>query len=194
MKIVIEGMDGVGKTTLAKRLAKELDMKYVDGLIHSFFEDEGYTEEQIKELDKSIYKFSNIENSIIRAWFFGFGNLFNLQYYEGDLIIDRSSLTTYFWNADEQSRGIFPFILELTGKPDIIIILVAQPKIRCERLYQRDPNDDDLADDEKKVYGYDKFIEGAKYMGLNYCIINTDNYTADEVFEVVKQKIKSFER
>lgn len=32
MKIVIEGMDGVGKSTVAKEVARRLGAKYVDGL------------------------------------------------------------------------------------------------------------------------------------------------------------------
>jgi thymidylate kinase len=191
MKIVIEGMDGVGKTTLAKRLAQDLNMKYVDGLLHTYFEEEGYTKDEMEELNRSIYKFYNIKNSVIRAWFFGLGNIFNLQYYDGDVIIDRNCLTTYFWNADEQSKKIFPFIMEMAGKPDLVIVLVADPEIRYKRLYNRNPEDYDLTDDEKKVYGYDKFIEGAEYMNLNYCIVNADDCTADEIYEIVKEKILS---
>ena len=34
MKIAIEGMDGVGKTTIAKELAKRNNFKYIGDAIH----------------------------------------------------------------------------------------------------------------------------------------------------------------
>ena len=170
MKIVVEGMDGVGKTTLAKRLAKELNYKYVDGLLISFFKDLGYSDEKISELKKAIYEFAEIDNSIIRTWFFGMANIFNLLNYDEDLIIDRHCLTTYYWNADEKSEKIYKFMQEISGKPDFILILVASPERRVERLEQRDLNDPDLLDANKRAYGYNKFIQGAK--DLN-CLLYT---------------------
>ena len=45
MKIVIEGMDGVGKSTVAKEIAYLLNAKYVDGLMINFFQEQGMTEQ-----------------------------------------------------------------------------------------------------------------------------------------------------
>lgn len=192
MKIVVEGMDGVGKTTLAKRLAKELNYKYVDGLLISFFKDLGYSDEKISELKKAIYEFAEIDNSIIRTWFFGMANIFNLLNYDEDLIIDRHCLTTYYWNADEKSEKIYKFMQEISGKPDFILILVASPERRVERLEQRDLNDPDLLDANKRAYGYNKFIQGAKDLNLDYCIIDTEGCNADEVFKIALEKVQNF--
>ena len=37
MKIAIEGMDGVGKTTVAKQLAERNNFRYVGNAIHKLF-------------------------------------------------------------------------------------------------------------------------------------------------------------
>lgn len=192
MKIVIEGMDGVGKSTVCHRLAEELKFKYVDGILHSFFKDLGYKNSEIKDLDFSISQFAELDNSIIRTWFFGFANIFNLLYYDENLIIDRHCLTTYFWNADENSKHIYRFMQELTGKPDLVIILFASPEVRYKRLYGRNKNDADLQDVRKMTYGYDKFIEGASYLGLNYSVINTDELSEDEVYIATKACVDNY--
>ena len=40
MHIAIEGMDGVGKTTAARNLAKRLDFKIVEKPLHYMFDEE----------------------------------------------------------------------------------------------------------------------------------------------------------
>ena len=49
MKIAIEGMDGVGKTTVAKQLAERNNFRYVGNAIHKLF--------GIEDRKSEIYKF-----------------------------------------------------------------------------------------------------------------------------------------
>ncbi|MDY4544991.1 MAG: AAA family ATPase [Bacilli bacterium] len=193
MKIVIEGMDGVGKTTVAKRIAQKISFKYVDGLMNSYFIDKGYTKEELKTLKKVVEDFYKIDDSIIRTWVMGMANIFNIQYYKDEnLIIDRHCLTTYFWNADEKSKNIYKVMQELVGKPDLIIILEASCETRIKRLYNRNINDDDLNDKNKLIYGYDKFLEAAEFLDVNYIVINTDNKEQEEVYKEIEKFILNY--
>lgn len=192
MKLVIEGMDGVGKTTVAKKIAEKYNIKYVDGLMNTFFRDEGFSEEEIKVLNKAIEKFYNYNNSIIRTWIMGFANLFNLMNYKDDVIIDRHCITTFFYNGDKKSCRIYKIMQYLSGKPDLVIILVANPKERVKRIKHRNITDKDLSESIKLSYGYDKFIEIAKYLNLNYVTIQTDNLSLDEVIGKVSIYVEKY--
>ena len=56
MKLVIEGMDGVGKSTVANAISKRFNMKYIDGLMNTYFKDEGFSEHELDIIHKDIGK------------------------------------------------------------------------------------------------------------------------------------------
>jgi len=190
MKIVIEGMDGVGKSTVAKELAHLLNAKYADGLMISFFQEEGLTENDTVIIKKAIDICSDKENSIIRTWVYGFANLFNMLHYETNVVIDRHCLTTYFYNADDNSREIYKYMQKFMGKPDFVFILRASEKTRRRRIRNRDVNDPDLLSEKKMQYGYDKMEEAAQYLELNYRIVDTDDKdmltVVEEIINIIR--------
>lgn len=142
-------------------------------------------ESDIEIIKRTIDLFSDNENSIIRTWIYGFANLFNLLYYETDVVIDRHCLTTYYYNADDNSREIYRYMQKYMGKPDCVIILRASERTRRTRICNRNVNDPDLLVAKKMQYGYDKMEEAAQYLELNYQIIDTDAKSLEEVVEEV---------
>lgn len=190
MKIVIEGMDGVGKSTVAQKLAQRLCAKYEDGLMINFFREEGMTKEETEILKKAIDICSKNENSIIRTWVYGFANLFNLLHYKEDVVIDRHCLTTYFYNADDKSREIYRFMQKIMGKPEYIFILRASVDTRRKRICKRSISDPDLLDKKKMQYGYDKLEEAAQYLNLDYRILDTDDKDVDMVVDEIMKILK----
>lgn len=182
MKIVIDGMDGAGKSTLAQKIATTYQMKYVDGLLHSFLIDQGFSTDEISIIDRGIGEFYKIENPTIRGWFLASANVFNLLNYTEDVVIDRSILTTYYWNSTLENRKLFEYVQTLAGQPDLTLILLASPEKRLERVLARNATDKDLSEKNKFEDGYAKFISGADFLHLNYVILDTDNKTADEVY------------
>lgn len=191
MKIVIEGMDGVGKSSVAKILAEKIGAKYVDGLMKGFLKESGLSDEDINVVKHAIDISTDNENSIIRTWMYGFANVFNLLHYEEDLVIDRHCLTTYFYNGDDESKDIYKFMQTIAGKPDLIIILRASEETRRQRICGRDVNDSDLLSEKKMCYGYDEIESAAKYLELNYAIVDTDdkdmNQVIDEIIEILER-------
>ena len=95
MKIAIEGMDGVGKTTIAKMVANSNNMIYVEKPLTNLFETEDKDGKKIlAKVSEKIYEF---DDEAIKAWFFGMGNIYTfLKYKESDLIIDRHFASNYF--------------------------------------------------------------------------------------------------
>ena len=156
MKIAIEGMDGAGKSTVAREVARRLGFKYVDSLLLDYLLEEGMTQAEVSAVRRAIDLCSDNENSTVRAWFYGYANLFNLLHYSVDLVIDRHCLTTYYYNGDDESRWLFKVMQRIAGKPDIVIILRATEQTRIKRICGRNLNDKDLSSEMKLAYGYDK--------------------------------------
>ena len=185
MKIVIEGMDGVGKSTVSHAIAEQLGAKYVDGLLCNYLYEQGMTLEEEKIVRKAIDLCTDNEVSIVRTWLYAFANLFNFVHYSGDIVIDRHCLTTFYYNGDEFSKDIYKYMQKYMGKPDLVIILRASVETRRARIRNRDKNDLDLLKITKMTYGYDKMEEAAKFLELNYKILDTDNMTLQGVIEKV---------
>lgn len=190
VKIVIEGMDGVGKSTVAKDISDKLNIKYVDGSLKNFLSDKGVSENDINVFFKIRDLYSDSENSILRTWSYGFANLFNLLHYDGNLIIDRHCLTTYYYNGDTKSKFLYKIMQEIAGKPDLVIILRASVSVRVARIRNRNKLDPDLLKLEKMTYGYDVMEEAARSLGLKYKIVDTDNkdipQVVDEVIKIIE--------
>ena len=194
MKLVIEGMDGVGKSTIAKRVADTYHMKYVDGLLKTYFEDKGFSQDEIAAIVKGIESFYDHQDSRIRTWIMGFANIFNLLNYQEDVVIDRHCLTTFFYNGDDRSRPLYKVMQQIAGKPDLIIILTATPETRIQRLKHRDADDRDLQEKKKLSDGYDQFIEAANILDVPYQLVATDQRDEDQVFQAVCQVIDAYKK
>lgn len=180
MKIAIEGMDGVGKTTIAKRIAEDNGLMYIDKPLHYFFEDT--VENGYADLMKMANRLYNVEDSVIRSWFFGLGNLFCFRKFQDQgFVVDRHFVSNYFWNGSDESNKVYESMINIIGVPDLTIILYATPETRLERLIKRDPNDKDISDPEKKVDGYDKMLKFVEQFQMPYLFVNTEGKTIDEI-------------
>ena len=191
--IAIEGMDGVGKTTIAKRVAEDYNFKYIEKPLAYILDTKTLSgKKNLDEISKNIY---NFDDEILKAWFFGLGNLYTiLKYKDENLIIDRHFISNYFWNGTEKSNKIFQTMIDLIGKPDLSIILYASPKTRLKRIYARNKDDYDLSDKEKHIEGYDKMLTFVNDFQIPYVIINTENKDINEVYQEVADIIKDMKK
>lgn len=187
MIVAIEGMDGSGKSSVAKALAFKFGYEYRDMPNKHFlnFSDEGF-----QKVCEKIYKFPD---NTIKGWFFGFGNILASQNVGKGVIIDRHLLSNYFWNGNDNNKGMYKELISITGKPDLTIVLYAGVEERMKRIRKRSSTDRDLEDDEKKVLGYDKMISFAKLERLPYLVINTEMYGLDKTIRICECLIKKIE-
>ena len=187
MVIAIEGMDGSGKSSVAKALALKFGYEYREMPNKHFLE---FSEEGYQKVCEKIYKFPD---NTIKGWFFGFGNILATQNVGRGVIIDRHLLSNYFWNGNDNNNGMYDELIKITGKPDLTIVLYAGVKERMQRIHKRNANDRDLDDDEKKVLGYDKMISFAKRVKFPYLVINTEMYDVDKTIKICECLIKKVE-
>lgn len=188
MQIAIEGMDGVGKTTIARKLADDLKFMYIDKPLHYLLP--GTDVETYRQLNNILRKMYDLNDSVIKSWMIGLGNLYSIrQFKEKNIVIDRHLVSNYFWNGEQESNLVFKTIIELIGVPDITILLYASPQTRRKRLHLRNKNDRDLSDPEILVEGYEKMKKFLADFKIPYIYIDTENRNSDEVYEEVRKKI-----
>ncbi len=184
MIVAIEGMDGVGKTTVAKIVAEKLHFKYIKEPLKEIFE---IDDEHINRISNKI--FNNCSSKLI-SLYLSLGDNYLLEKYRNDnIIIDRHVLLNYYWNGCKDTEQLFELEKNMFGIPDLIIILEASINTRKQRLLNRNVNDVDLNDNTKMSYGYDKLIEFVKKYNYNYVVINTDNIDINEIVNRCTEKI-----
>lgn len=187
MHIAIEGMDGVGKTTVSKILAKKLNFKFIEKPLHYLFDENEEFTNYIRIRD---YINEQVENEALRAWFYGLGNIFLLHKFQNENIItDRHFLSNYYWCGGSKTEPIFEYMIELIGKPDHTFLLYASIEEAKRRIKNRDPMDPDL----KKVKLYEEsklkmqsFLQKYK---MNYTLIDTTNLSVEKVVELILKNI-----
>ena len=189
MIILIEGQDGVGKTTLANELSKRINfMNYGKG-INALFNQENETE-KIKLVDQ-INDIINQNNLIINSLLTGAGDLYALMY-KKNVILDRGFLSNYVWNYNEETFPIFQAFLPFVEHADMVaIILVASSKTRIQRIKGRNRFDIDLLDCsvyEDLTY---KFIEAAQFYSIKHHLFYTDNKTVNILVDEICSWLKN---
>lgn len=191
MIIAIEGMDGCGKSTVARRIAQTFDYEY------RAFPNKEFLNMNDADYAKVCSKVYDFENAYTKAWFFGFGNILATKSIKDGVVIDRHFLSNYFWNGDNESEPLFKTLVGLIGKPDLTIVLYAGNAERVKRIAVRNPNDRDLKDPEKMVLGYDKMIDFANKYDLPFIVINTEKFDLDKttkICESLVSKVKTLDK
>ncbi len=187
MHIAIEGMDGVGKTTAAKNLAKRLNFKIVEKPLHYMLDKEGDLTNYVRIRD---YINEQVENNVLRAWFYGLGNIFLYHRFENNNIItDRHFVSNYYWCGSGETEGIFECMVDLVGKPDFTFLLYASAEEGARRIKNRDPNDPDIMKAKLYPEARGKMEAFLQRYDMDYDAIDTTNLDAEEVVEKMMQSL-----
>ena len=92
MHIAIEGLDGVGKTDTAKRIAQRLGFKFLEKPLHLITDEEG-----LENYLRITAKVNENNNKLFRAQFYGTGNYLVSQLAkESKVITDRHLVSNYY--------------------------------------------------------------------------------------------------
>lgn len=184
MHIAIEGMDGVGKTTVARKLAKRLNYKFIEKPLHYLFD---ISEGDFKNYNRiRDYINAQVNNDVLRAWFYGLGNIFIYHRFKHENIItDRHFGSNYFWCGSEETIPIFDLMVDLIGKPDFTILLYATVEEAERRIRNRNPNDPDIHKAKLHPEAREKMESFFKAHDMEYITIDTTKLSENEVVEYI---------
>ena len=185
MLISIEGMDGVGKSTITKRVSKTLDIPLVEKPIDRLL---CLDKEHSNIITEKIY---SDYSSNVQGMYYLLGYLSALEdSKKEDIIMDRSFLSTYYFSYNEENAPLFDIIANYYGLPDLTIILYASIDERIKRIKRRNSSDVDL--NKKRLYidDYTKFFEGIKKYNMPYLVINNEKLQEEDTDLLVSTIVK----
>lgn len=185
--IAIEGMDGVGKSTVCKMLAKHLGYKFIEKSLHFLFdgEDKFHTYTRIRD------KVNKSSDRLFTSWFYGLGNIYLYTMFGNENIItDRHFLSNYAWSGNDDNIEVYDLLVKKLGFPDLTVILYADEKTIFNRLKGRNKNDSDLYKIKESNTKYKKMFSFCKRYKMPYVKIDNSNLTPEQTVEKIIKLIK----
>lgn len=187
MHIAIEGMDGVGKTSIGRKVAEKLGFEFVEKPLHYLFDQNGSLENYMR-ISTSI---NEQDDKLLKLWFYGLGNIYIKSNWKGkNVVTDRHLVSNYFWNCDEKIEEAFKTLMNYASIPEITFLLYAPPEVRLKRIVERNPLDKDA--DNVNLYpgAYDKMKKFLEENDMDYVVIDTSHTTSDEASDIIVKYIK----
>ena len=185
--IAIEGMDGVGKTTTCKMLAKRLGYKYVDKNLRFLFDENDGYDNYFRIRDKV----NACPDRLFTSWFYGLGNVYLHTLFKDEKIVtDRYYLSNYAWSGTEDNVEVYDLLIKKLGFPDLTVILYADEKAIFARLRHRDEQDTDLNKVKLAKEKYEKMIFFCEKYNMPYMVIDTSELSPEEVVETIVKRIE----
>lgn len=186
MHIAIEGIDGVGKTTAARELAKRLGFTLVEKPLHFLFDENGNEENYIRIRDEVNLN----KDKRFTGWFYGLGNIYLYQKFKGqNIITDRHILSNYCWSGAPESDYVFDAIYKTTGAPDFTFIIYASQEAVRNRLMKRDLQDSDLKKVEYIPTAYKKMTEVMERYDMPGMVLDTTNMDEKQVIDAMQKEL-----
>lgn len=185
MIISVEGLDGVGKSSLTASLSDTLKMPVITKPIKSLLE---LTPEQSNNITKKIY---SVHSKNLQAMYYLFGYLSALEMGKNDnYILDRGFISTYYSSCSKENINLFDFFANNYGFPELTILLYASIDERIKRIVGRNNSDNDLK--KIRIYkdNYDKHFEAIRRYNIPHIAINTENLSELEVTSITLDAIK----
>ena len=194
MFIVFEGIDGVGKTSLAQKLSHQLNYKFIETPLSELM----FNNPQIYA--KVVDYIHSYLPGFLRAWFYSFSNLYLSEKYcqehstnQRNLITNRYVVSNFAYNSDNYTGNFFANLFQFLTKPDLTIYLTADLETIKQRISNRNKDDKDLLQVE-----YNKNVREPlmlNFLKQNYnakqvAIINTTNLNLDEVYKKIMDRIQ----
>lgn len=193
MIVNIDGYDGTGKTTLAKRIASARGFVYIEKpFILKYSIENNCSMKMAKEktslIETKLYCQGDIQKLIDFycdgiIWLIALKDKMNI-------VLDRGILTTYAVFGNSETKSEFVKYLEQGIAFDLSIYLTADDLERRKRIILNDPNDPDLKYPiEWRKNDLEEFAQEQK---INYVKIETDGVDKEDVAMTALETIDQY--
>ena len=187
--ISIEGMDGVGKTTVCKLLSERTGYVFLDKPLRYLFDEEGGDIERYFAIRDYVNKQSD---RIFTSWFYGLSSTFTYSKYNGsNIITDRHFLSNYLWSGEPESEPVIDLLVKLLGAPTFTFLIYADKEQIIDRIRKRDIEDTDIVKAEKTEFAYKKMESFLIKYNMAYEKIDTSTIDPETVCNKIVLTLKS---
>lgn len=186
MIIAIEGVDGVGKTTISKLVADKLNFIFAEKPLHYLLDDR---DKEYTNYIKLRDFFNNNEDRNLSAWFYGLNYMLISNIFKGkNIVTDRYLISMYALSFSDYNIDIYDLIVKKIELPFLTVILKASKEIVYNRLILRNPIDKDVYKLNNIDNFYKKSYECINRYNLNHIIIDTSNLDKETITNIIINK------
>lgn len=196
MFIAIEGIDGAGKTCVAKSIADKLGYDYSGQKALG-----QYLGVEEKEYLRQCSNFRNNVNSDCDRMYWLYALSCLLVADKENVVCDRHLGTVHFWYGNENNECIAQNVYKLSRKPDMTFLLNVSLDKAIERTNSKyginDKETDEYKREIEKVkrapFFKDKAEKFFEKFDIRYEVIETDEMTLEQVINIVEAYIIDME-
>lgn len=188
--IAIEGMDGVGKTTVCKLLASKTGYTFITKPLHYLLDLEENVGWPVYFRVRNMV--NNSSNRDFSAWFYGLSNIYLYEKFKNqNIITDRHIVSNYCWSGNQVNMDIYDLIIKKIGFPTLTVILYADENTIRSRLIKRNSNDKDLKRISKTEKVYEKMIGFCELKHFPYVVIDTSKLSPEQITNIIIKKLEA---
>ncbi len=186
--IAVEGMDGVGKSTVCDLLSKKLGFKNIDKPLRYLFDPNGDYEEYIRIRDKV-----NVHpDRVFTSMFYGLSSAYlYAEHGNENIVTDRHLVSNFIWSGEPESYPIFDTLVKTLGQPDMTVILRASQDTILERLNLRDAADSDIPKAAKTDFVYSKIDLFFERYPMPHIVIDTDGLSPERICDIIIESLRT---
>lgn len=194
MIITIDGADGVGKTTLATSLSQYFQFLYIKDPLDEIVRINGNMKQQAAQNARNRVFRNGLSDKQIANFLLKTLILLKKKAGNSNLILDRGMLSAAIYNLNDETEGVFDYLLKRGSEMDISILLTSSKEERIKRLRIKAQNNNDPYDDvnNQRVLALDsaRTEQYAISRNMNCIIIDTNNKTEEQVFAEAVSRIQ----